>query len=195
MDSQRFDDITRAFATEFNRRAILRPLVAGLVGFGLTAINREIAAAPNDCAVFCADQPGARGAECRQVCKKCAGGPPAVCFNESRGSFACFDVQSDPDNCGSCGTVCEAPRTACANGSCACPPGTAFIQATGICRSCAELLGTCAEASDCGTGGGDRACQNGCCCVPAGSTSLGCVPGVPVPNCCSGMCGANGRCA
>jgi hypothetical protein len=196
VDSQRFDDITRSLATAVNRRAILQRFAAGLAGVGLTGISRgQSSAAPSDCAVFCADQPGARGAQCRQVCKKCADGPRATCFDDSTGSFTCLNVQGDADNCGSCRAKCAEPRTVCAGGSCVCPSGTVFIEATGICRSCTELLGRCATAGDCGTGGGDRACQNGCCCVPAGSLSLGCVPGTPVPNCCSGMCGSNGRCA
>jgi hypothetical protein len=197
MEDQRFDAITRAFATGVNRRAILRRLAVGVSGIGLTAISRRQSfAAPSDCAVRCADQPGARGAQCRQVCKKCADGPTAVCFDASSGSFTCRDIQHDPANCGGCDAVCKAPRTACAAGSCTCPFGTVFVEATDTCRSCAQLsLPACSENSPCPTGGAATACQNGCCCVPSGSQALGCLAGSPVPSCCTGMCGSNGRCA
>ena len=213
MDDQRFDAFTRAFAAGVTRRAAVRRLAAGFAGLGLTAVSHgQSAAAPNDCAVFCADQPGPRGAQCRQVCKKCTGGPPAVCFDASSGSFSCRDLQADPNNCGGCDAICTEPFSACAGGSCACPSGTVacgggcvrtcghgevFIQANCTCRSCAELAGsaTCNEVGDCPTGGALDTCQNGCCCVSAGSTALGCLPNSPAPSCCSGMCGSDGRCA
>ena len=197
MDDQRFDAITRAFAAGSNRRAILRRLAVAVSGIGLTATSRgQASAAPNECAVRCADQPGARGAQCRQVCKQCAGGPSAVCLDASSGSFTCQDLQGNPNNCGGCGAVCEPPRTACAAGSCTCPFGTVFVQAAGTCSTCAQVtLPACSENSPCPTGGAATACQNGCCCVPSGSQALGCIAGSPVPSCCTGMCGSSGRCA
>lgn len=211
MDDRQFDEVTRALATGISRRTVLRRLGVGVVGLGLAAIGRRTSrAAPTACAVFCADQPGARGAQCRQTCKACAGGPSAVCFNPVTSSFSCKDLENDPTNCGGCGQVCEEPFLACVSGECACPPGTrtcggqcvetcaigeAFIQASCTCRACSELLGVCSTASDCGTGGAADTCQNGCCCVSAGNTALGCLPNNPAPLCCSGMCGSNGRCA
>jgi hypothetical protein len=198
MDDQRFDAITRAFASGSNRRAILRRLAVAVSGIGLTAISRrQASAAPNECAVRCADQPGARGAQCRQVCKQCAGGPPAVCLDASSGSFTCQDLQGDPKNCGGCGAVCEPPRSACLGGSCACPPETVFIEPLGICRSCADVTATCDANRPCSPGGAATTCQNGCCCVPSGSGGLGCARNVTTPaaQCCSGVCGGpEGRC-
>ncbi len=198
MDDQRFDAITRVFATGANRRAILRHLTVAMSGIGLTAINRgQASAAPSECAVRCADQPGARGAQCRQVCKKCAGGPPAVCFDASSGSFTCRDLQNDPANCGSCDAVCEVPLTACAAGSCACPFGTEFFPPTNSCRPCGNVPETCRENSDCPQGSAFKTCQNGCCCAPSGSGGVGCAIGGTLftPACCSGVCGGpQGRC-
>ena len=141
MDSQRFDAITRAFATGTSRRAVLRRLGAGLAGFGLVATGRGLAAAaPSACASFCADQPGARGAQCRQTCKACTGGPAATCFNAATGSFTCEDILTDEANCGGCGNVC---LTTCRNGTCCiatgqplpggCAPGAADLCCS---RSC-----------------------------------------------------------
>ncbi len=66
MESQRLDDIARALATDTSRRVLLRRLGAGLAGLGLAAVRRRTSdAAPNACASFCVDQPGARGAQCR----------------------------------------------------------------------------------------------------------------------------------
>jgi len=211
MESQRFDEIAKALAAGASRRTVVRRLFAGIAGVGLTtATGTATGAAPSDCNVFCADQPGARGAQCRQTCKKCTDGPASLCFDSSTNSFSCKDMQADPLNCGGCDNICEAPFSACANGSCVCPAGTVlcggdcigtcgfgevFIEALCECRDCSLLGGRCSDETTCPVGGAVDTCQNGCCCVSAGSLSLGCTPNTPQPLCCSGRCNDAGRCA
>jgi hypothetical protein len=197
MDGQRFDEITRALVVGTSRRTVLRRLGAGIAGIGLAVVGRGLTAAPNECAVLCADQPGARGAQCRQTCKRCGGGPAATCFDDSTASFTCVDILSDPNNCGACANACQGAPI-CANGVCgACNnPGTCAVgfPSCGMDPNCA-----CLETSS-GTGfcftRGNAGCRNAC---PNGQSD--CQPGELcfVNTCCggptcialSGVCGAS----
>jgi len=162
MDGSRFDDITRALAAGASRRAVLRRLGAGLAGVGLAAAGRGAArAAPSPCAAFCADQPGARGAQCRQACRACAGGPAATCLNAATGSFACTDLLTDEANCGACGAACGAGETCqdavcCATTVCGPTCCDAGQDACLLNQSCAE---TCTPTG--------AACPQGCGCFPS----------------------------
>lgn len=212
MDEQRFDDLTRALAAGLSRRAILRRIGTGIAGFGLLGAGRGVAdAAPSPCNVFCADQPGPRGAQCRQTCKACAGGPEATCFDASTNSFTCLDIDNDASHCGGCGLICEAPYSACSGGECVCPAGTLACSSGGCLEDCGfgaipnlltctcltcDQVGssdTCGDTAECQSG---QVCANGCCCLPAGSLDEPCgTPNQPSTACCSGMCGPDGYCA
>jgi hypothetical protein len=110
MDGERFDAITRTWATA-SRRRLLRSLVGGIAAGALGALNREaIRAAPNICATLCADQHGARGAQCRQACKECGGDESRLCPTDA--GFSC----------------CPGATPECANGVC-CPAGSVGCQA------------------------------------------------------------------
>lgn len=213
MDDQRFDDLARTLAVGVDRRSILRRIGAGIAALGLLGAARSVVdAAPSPCNVLCADQPGPRGAQCRQTCKACAGGPEAVCYDEVTKSFTCISITDDPSNCGGCGVVCAETYTACSGGQCVCPAGTLTCSGGGClgacspgtipngitcsCRACENIgssSGLCVVDSDCTNLG--EACPNGCCCQPAGSLEHGCSANQPDTTCCSGMCGPDGLCA
>jgi hypothetical protein len=137
MDGPQFDDIARAVGTSTSRRGVLRRLGVGLVGLG-GALNLAVAQpggaerkhqrvrtqakgtkGPDQCAQLCADQPGARGAGCRQACKTCAGGAASFCFDPTNRTCGCA---------AGTGTYCptSAGTTTCAtclNSGAACPDG------------------------------------------------------------------------
>ena len=120
MDDGQFDTLARSFAAGRDRRSFVGALVAGLGGALSLAVGPSAGAArkrhgkatrrqvtkeakgPDPCAVFCADQPGARGAQCRHACKGC-GSAACLRFDEASGSFRC------------CSEI-----EACVNGSCVC---------------------------------------------------------------------------
>lgn len=116
-----------------------------------------VGAAPDECAVFCADQLGPRKAQCRQTCKACAGGPASNCFNASTGSFTCADT--DPNNCGACGNRCN-EGVDCADGTCsvcaadACPSECSWevtVDGTAVCYNgtASTSFQPCTSSADC----------------------------------------------
>jgi hypothetical protein len=122
MDGARFDDLTRVLAAGTDRRRFVRGLAAGLAG-ALTLGGRSAGAGPSPCAVRCAGEPGAGGAQCRQTCNACAGGPASVCYDAATGAFTCENIANDLANCGGCGIVCpptDNPRrdVVCVEGAC-----------------------------------------------------------------------------
>src|SRR5262245_64478059 len=66
---------------------------------------------------------------------------------------ACADTQSDPDNCGGCGVVCEIEQT-CQGGVCTCPDGRTVCG--GVC------VATQSDDANCGTCG--NVCNGGSTC-------------------------------
>lgn len=60
------------------------------------------------------DGANAFGADAEFVC---SGPIPNACVGAT-GGFLCTNLQSDANNCGSCGTICSAPTPACVGGSC-----------------------------------------------------------------------------
>lgn len=119
MDGRQIDAIARALAHGRSRRDLLRSAGAGLAGTALFS-GRAASAAPDRCAVYCADQPGPRKASCKQACQHCAGDVSRVCQTPT--AFVCVDTQTDPQNCGACGVVCPSGTT-CEGGTCACDRG------------------------------------------------------------------------
>jgi hypothetical protein len=114
------------------------------------------------------------------------------------GQTACSNTQSDPDNCGSCGTACAANQV-CLQGTCTlgCTAGTTLCGS-----SCADLqvdptnCGACGTACKAGQVCSTGQCQTGC----AGMTTLcgsTCVDThVDPANCgsCGTACGAGKLC-
>jgi hypothetical protein len=180
MDDGQFDTLARSFAAGRDRRSFVGAMVAGLGGALSLAVGPSAGAArkrhgkakhrqvtneakgPDPCAVFCADEHGARGAQCRQACKAC-GAAACLRFDEASGSFRC------------CGD-----NAACVNGSCACTFATCpAADDSTVC--CANELHIC---------GAPRALPDEACCFPPGALISSCFPeGL---QCCTGSCGCNG---
>jgi hypothetical protein len=93
MESNRFDDLTRALGGGQSRRRMLKALGgAALAAAGLTRID------------------GAEAAACKSPNVRCGKGKDAICA----------DLQTDEANCGACGNVCGADGTneTCCDGVC-----------------------------------------------------------------------------
>src|SRR5215207_7227811 len=163
-----FDVLTRTFATCTSRRRAL-PLLAAMT----VADSRpgRTSAAQEDAST------------CESELKDCAG--------------ACVDLQSDMNNCGACGEVCESGLVPveCRSGVCEranCPVGVEYCGAVDGCRDLSSDPGHC--------GACQKPCANGVCsggvCSPGGG---GCeegqaeCDGVCVDTCCNnshcGKCG------
>lgn len=110
---------------------------------------------------------------CSQILCTCnpACGPCEDCFNRKCVAHSgagtscnntCVDLQTDPNNCGSCGHICPSGQT-CQNGTCACPTG--FIDCNGICCATDPTgVSTCCNGSCCAA----FQCCNGICCALTG---------------------------
>jgi hypothetical protein len=122
MDSQRFDAVTRRFATRGSRRRIFAAFLAGSVGHLIpgSAVMETVAACKGygaNCSSGSPCCPNAgltcrkqgkhsnRRCRCKQGWKHCSGAN-------------CLPVQSDPDNCGDCGHHCPANKPCCIGGTC-----------------------------------------------------------------------------
>ncbi len=101
--------------------------------------------------------------------KKSPGGTTAACTgSESRCDGGCTDVQTDPNNCGACGTVCPAGQ-GCTAGGCACPaPSTTCGSQCVTVQTDATNCGACGKA--CRTG---EVCQGGACVCQRGLSPCG----------------------
>jgi hypothetical protein len=168
---------------------------------------------------------------CSGVCVEgiCLGGPVAVgaacdddgdCLNQHCCSGFCRDLDTDPDNCGACGTVCSnnnmATRT-CSGGACTgtCAAGYGDCNDDRQTDGCETLVsGNVANCNDCGVAcRPDQICAvDGCACAPGDSICTGiCVDLQTDENncgacgticrigetCAAGVCqcGSNPRCA
>jgi hypothetical protein len=195
MDGSQFDRLTKVLAGGVSRRRVVRGGLGSLIGAALAALGRGAAAAPSTCSVYCADQPGARKAACKQACRQCGGDPAQVCHNDETGEFACC-----PAGQGCFGGICCAsPDQVCfgANGPVCCAEGTFCNGNTGTCEPPAVcdatsgcLGGTCAAGCFCvSTVEGEGACVSGAfadCFAPSCSASSDCGGGVCVDatDCC-----------
>ncbi len=134
MDGRHFDRLTKDLATSSNRRRLLRGLTAGVAGVvGLARGATVTEAAPNECAVACAGQPGARGAACRQACKKC-GSLQNVCGNYVTGQYECCARQGCCADCDrfTCRQFCCPSGQFCASNY----PGICCPESQGSCYNC-----------------------------------------------------------
>lgn len=126
-------------------------------------------------------------------------------FCQTPGNVTCRNLQTDPNNCGSCGHVCDvtgANGVACVRGTCyptSCQAGYTLCKDAGGNYYCANLTsdynncGTCGNVCPCqGQAGGQ--CLNGHCCLDHNAGcycgNLGCC----YPTTGTGACGAFGYC-
>jgi hypothetical protein len=198
MDAERFDSLTRRLVDPQSRRRLLRGIGVGTGTAALAALGRTASAAPDRCAVFCADQPGPRKASCKQACKQCRGDINRVCQDFESSVFSCCPQ----------GTFCVSGEGAC------CPQGTdpcfgpeGFTECCGEGTFCDFETGACPPLATCPSGepaencfagvttdcGPDGACalvvdaDGGCACVERACTGIVCTTGA---DCDGGPCGS-----
>jgi hypothetical protein len=171
MDDQRFDRFARAFSSCTSRRQAVRLLAAtAALGVGLPR--------------FLAAQDASAQMACGSGLTDCGG--------------ICIDLQSDMNNCGACGSVCESQLVPveCRGGVCEranCPVGIEYCGAVDGCRDLSSdpaHCGACANA--CASG----VCSGGVCSSGGGSCAEGQTDcgGVCVDTCCNNdHCGACGN--
>lgn len=194
MDAQRFDDLTRFFARRTSRRAVLRGVAGGaatglMVGVGArpAAAQTVCDAGLTDCGGVCVDlltdmaNCGACGALCESglVGVACIAGvcvrtscPAALtsCGDNPNLPYEqhCFDLSTDPANCGACGNVCASG--ACSGGVCAPAEGEGCAEGQADCGG--VCIDTCCDNNNCGACGnvcGDGlTCFEGVCDCPSG---------------------------
>jgi hypothetical protein len=169
MDHQ-FDVLTRIFATCTSRRQAIGLLAA------MTAVGSH---------------PG-RAAAAQADASICEAG-----FTYCPGTGACVDLQSDLNNCGACGEICESELVPveCRSGVCEranCPVGVTYCGAVDGCRDLSSDPGHCGACQQpCASG----VCSGGVCAAGGscaeGQTDCG---GVCVDTCCNNQhCGACGN--
>jgi hypothetical protein len=118
MDSASFDDLTKALATATSRRQALKTIVATTLGglLGLGGID----------AAFAAKKCRGLGSKCShgdQCCSNyCANNVCTCSPGQTNCNGTCVDLQTNNNNCGTCGNVCPSGAT-CSGGQCLCPPG------------------------------------------------------------------------
>lgn len=179
VDDARFDGLARTLGGGQTRRGTLGA-IAGLLGGGLVSLLPD----------------GETEAKKRK--KKCKGGT-------KRCGKKCYDLNTDPANCGSCGNVCGANQT-CGGGNpgtpgvCGCTKTTCAAQG----KNCGEIPDGCGGTLDCGIcqsdddlcGGGGT--PNVCGCLANGVvTTLANRDACCSSSCCfvsAGMCECAGGC-
>jgi hypothetical protein len=160
MDGEGFDRLTRGLATGATRRRFLA--AAGALLTGLGAHSAAAARKCNGAGGVCGSRKGGR--EC------CAG---ATCLNgkccqaEHICGDQCIDPESDPANCGGCGSVCTTGVAnavpVCQSGVCGSACAAGYKPCNG---ACIPVDGCCTHA-DCDDG-------NGCTVDICGPTSHTC---------------------
>jgi glucosylceramidase len=119
--------------------------------------------------------------------KSGGGGPTGPCGSSSQMQCngACIDVQSDSQNCGTCGYTCDTGQM-CQAGACVCAQG--FFSCSGMCvASNTDHCGSTCMA--CSSG---QVCDNGqCSSAGCGSGSMMCTDGACSSNTDSGHCGTS----
>jgi hypothetical protein len=143
MGAYRFDALLRGLAASPTRRGVGRTL-AGLTLGGMLG------------------QSGLNEVEARKrkrKKKKCRGGTKKC-------GKKCFDLQTDPLHCGSCGNRCDDGKE-CRDGNCSCPQDETACDSAccGSGLSCVDDLCVelCTENDDCLIG---QACDDGACTCP-----------------------------
>ncbi len=187
MDSERFDQITRALAAGTSRRRVLRGLTGGVLGTLAGALGlRQAEAGPppkhckfqdyacrfntNCCSLNC----------CNRVCcgegQACVGGQcvAAACTPTTCTALG-LECGTAPNGCDgtlACGT-CTGTGESCINGQCVCTAEP--LTTTCGTRQCGTATNNCGQTVTCGscTGIGES-CQNGqCVCAPDNVTACG----------------------
>jgi hypothetical protein len=139
VEPHRFDAFTRALAGNSSRRSVLKGLLGGAAAgvAGLAGVAGASAAPGGN--------GNAGGGSKKPDC--CPTTLPRLCGN------TCTDPQSDPNNCGACGTVCASG--VCTNGACTpvtgCIPGQQQSCDTGVPGICAAGMQTCQPDGTWGT--------------------------------------------
>lgn len=210
MDPTRFDELTRALVTGTTRRRVLGGMLGalgGALGFG-----DAIAARCGNPGSTCTSVAGCCGAltcvagRCQTPSAKHDPSARGCPIGQTRCGGACFDVNTDDNNCGACGAVCSGVTPLCSQGSCictdiSCPPG--FICCNGSC-----VAGACCADSDCGaceTCSGTHQCLrdttrngehcSGGICVDGGCCASACGAGDSLTCCAAGAtCTSDGIC-
>jgi hypothetical protein len=163
MDRSRFDDLTRAIAAPVSRRfaiAAAGRTIAAAFGLGL-AVSPRLRPEQAEAAACRAE-----GVSCTTHSQCCSG----TCNpKDSRGRRTCScdaDLQTDPDNCGSCGHICTGTPNGypiCNSGHCnvACNEGYFRDPLTSTCLPKLATKSACTANEQCA--GGVCACTSGLC--------------------------------
>lgn len=127
----------------------------------------------------------------------CADGGAALCCDHR-----CIDPFSDPDNCGSCGTTCDAPHSVkeCHAGTCSSECDSGWGHCTGEAAGCETNLAqagmklcgaacisasSCCDDADCLFPPGPAGCFVPACAQPGSDCSYPMIPGATL---CGGVC-------
>lgn len=173
MDANRFDRLTRTLSVSASRRQGL----AAVVALALSSARSARVSAAQDEPASAACEPG---------------------FTQCGALGDCVDVQSDLDNCGACGAVCESGLVPveCRGGECvraSCPVGVEYCGAVDGCR---DLSSDPAHCGACGNACPGGVCSGGACVSSGGACAEGEVEcdGECVATCCNNEhCGACGN--
>jgi hypothetical protein len=198
MESNIFDEVTKAIATSTSRRQALRRIAGILGGTALAGLFPGLALADNsDCAHFC-DSVFDPGPD-RGKCKSDAAHHTGLCYTcgpASPGGTKPICCPQNPD--GTCtsysSATCCSGGQVCQNGACVtpCTPdgGSCTLDSeccTGICDSYSGTCGCEADGTHCHR---DSDCCTGVC--NEATTLCGCAPSGIVclrnSDCCSGTC-------
>ena len=125
-----FDELAKGLANgEVSRRKALGLIGAALVGGTLASIPGM---------AWAAKPVGGKG--CRIAGQTRVNGQCTCPTGTTVCGTQCVNTQTDPNNCGTCGTACSMvlPGSSCVMGSCQCPPSQAICN-TGMGSYCADF--------------------------------------------------------
>jgi hypothetical protein len=122
MDGQRFDRLTREFASGTSRRSVLRGVVGSAIAGIAAAVGVGKARAGNECADFCHQLPPGKRGNCVSECQHGGG-----LYAECEGDINRLCIAGD-------GTAtCCAEGSGCIDGTCGCGDLSAYCEATHSC--------------------------------------------------------------